>query len=99
MVPPDTLDADPLLAPLADNGGPTLTHALLAGSPAIDTGDNFFGLPTDQRGSPRVSGVATDIGAFELQQPQGDAIFTDGFDEAWMRVPHAQPGPTRDARA
>ncbi len=36
----DILDVDPMLGPLADNGGPTLTHALLSGSPAINAGDN-----------------------------------------------------------
>jgi len=69
-----------MLAPLADNGGPTLTHALLAGSPAIDAGDNFFALPTDQRGVARIAGPQTDIGAFELEQPAYDAVFADGFD-------------------
>ena len=60
---------DPLLGPLADNGGPTLTHALLAGSPAIDRGSNPAGLAWDQRGAgfARVSGVRADAGAFELQ--------------------------------
>jgi CSLREA domain-containing protein len=59
---------DPLLGPLANNGGPTLTHALLAGSPAINTGINPLALAFDQRGTPfaRSSG-ATDIGAFEVQ--------------------------------
>jgi Bacterial Ig-like domain len=60
----------------ADNGGPTLTHALLEGSPAIDKG-NSFGESTDQRGLPRPSdfvGITnaadgSDIGAFELQAP------------------------------
>ncbi len=77
QLPADTLSVDPLLAPLADNGGPTMTHALLAGSPALDAGDNFFGFPTDQRGYARVSGPAADIGAFEQVQ---DLIFEDGFD-------------------
>ncbi len=60
---------DPLLGPLADNGGPTLTHALLAGSPAIDRGSNPAGLTWDQRGAgfARVSGAQADAGAFELQ--------------------------------
>ena len=50
---------------LADNGGPTLSHALVAGSPAIDAaGDS--GLATDQRGIARPQGCADDIGAFEL---------------------------------
>ncbi len=61
---------DPLLAPLAWNGGPTETHALLAGSPAIDAGDpSATGLPTyDQRGEGflRKYGSAVDIGAYEI---------------------------------
>jgi hypothetical protein len=68
---------DPLLGPLRDNGGPTMTHALLPGSPAIDAGNNVAGLQTDQRGRARVSGPAADIGAFEVQT---DAIFANGFD-------------------
>lgn len=62
---------DPKLGPLANNGGRTKTHALLAGSKAIDAGDNAGGLTTDQRGFPRKKdgngdGVAVvDIGAFE----------------------------------
>ncbi|MFH0785308.1 MAG: DUF4347 domain-containing protein, partial [Pseudomonadota bacterium] len=55
---------DPLLAPLADNGGPTMTHALLAGSLVINTGSNPNGLTTDQRGLTRDVG-GTDIGAYE----------------------------------
>jgi hypothetical protein len=57
--------ADPKLGPLADNGGPTLTMALLPGSPAIDAGNTSLAPATDQRGFPRPAGVATDIGAFE----------------------------------
>ncbi len=63
---------------LRDNGGPTPTHALLEGSPAIDRG-NSFGSSVDQRGLPRPSdfasisntegGDGSDIGAFELQAP------------------------------
>ena len=45
-------NVNPLLGPLQDNGGPTFTHALLPGSPAIDAGRSV-GLTTDQRGAPR----------------------------------------------
>ncbi|MBX7103985.1 MAG: right-handed parallel beta-helix repeat-containing protein [Gemmataceae bacterium] len=61
---------DPLLdATLSNNGGPTKTHALLAGSPAINTGANPASLVFDQRGVGfgRVSGGLTDIGAYEKQ--------------------------------
>jgi hypothetical protein len=60
---------DPLLGTLANNGGPTLTHALQTGSPAIGHGSNLLNLNNDQRGVTfaRTVGGATDIGAFELQ--------------------------------
>jgi len=59
---------DPMLGPLTNNGGPTQTQALLAGSPAIDTGSNPLSLTTDQRGAgfPRVVGAAADMGAYEF---------------------------------
>jgi hypothetical protein len=80
-LPPDTVAGDPHLAALADNGGPTWTHALLPDSPAIDAGANPDGLSGDQRGAGflRSYGAATDIGAYE-RQPMPDAIFADGFD-------------------
>ncbi len=56
------------LGPLADNGGPTLTMALLAGSPAIGAGESASAPPTDQRGFPRPSGSA-DIGAYQFNTP------------------------------
>jgi hypothetical protein len=59
----------PLLGPLANNGGPTDTHALLAGSPALDAGNNATCLATDQRGVTRPQGSACDIGAFEVFVP------------------------------
>jgi hypothetical protein len=79
-LPPDTLFTDPLLAPLADNGGATFTHALLPGSPAVDAGSNVADLEFDQRGTgyPRQMGHATDIGAFEVY---ADPIFADGFEQ------------------
>ncbi len=54
-----------MLVPLADNGGPTQTHALLWGSPAIDAGDDASCPATDQRGAARPGGAHCDIGAFE----------------------------------
>jgi hypothetical protein len=59
-------NVDPLLGALADNGGPTDTMALPAGSPAIDAGTNVGCPATDQRGVTRPQGSACDIGAFEL---------------------------------
>ena len=71
--PGDQINTDPLLGPLQDNGGPTLTHALLPGSPAIDAGDPNFSPPpsTDQRGChfDRVFNGRIDIGSFETQPP------------------------------
>lgn len=57
---------------LADNGGPTETHAPLAGSLCIDAGDPLFSPPpsTDQRGHDRVQGLAIDIGAVEVGESQ-----------------------------
>lgn len=57
---------DPLLGPLANNGGPTRTHRILPGSPAINAGANPDALATDQRGFQRVRGTAIDIGAVEF---------------------------------
>jgi hypothetical protein len=60
---------DPLLGPLQNNGGPTATHALLPGSPAIDAGDPAIASPPayDQRGPgfPRIVGSRVDLGSFE----------------------------------
>jgi CSLREA domain-containing protein len=56
---------DPKLGPLADNGGPTRTHALLLGSPAIDAASTPDCPPTDQRGVLRPQGAACDIGSYE----------------------------------
>jgi len=75
-----TVTADPQLLPLADNGGPTWTHALPAGSPARNKGNNAGHLANDQRGDGYVRAFGRpDIGAFELQVP-GDEIFYGGFD-------------------
>src|SRR5262249_22989567 len=60
-------NTDPQLLPLANNGGPTSTHALKATSPAIDAGSNPTGALYDQRGVgfPRTNSTVTDIGAYE----------------------------------
>ena len=60
------ISGDPLLGPLADNGGPTLTMALLPGSPAIDAGTSACAA-TDQRGVTRPQGAACEIGAYEYE--------------------------------
>jgi spore coat protein CotF len=83
---------DPKLGPLQDNGGPTFTMALLAGSPALDAGsDSVLGTPlflmTDQRGTgfPRKSGAHVDIGAFEFPAPVidcGAVAAQSGFTDA-----------------
>jgi hypothetical protein len=61
------------LGPLQDNGGPTMTHALGAGSVAIDrilpycVDPDGAAVATDQRGEPRPAGAGCDVGAFEVQ--------------------------------
>lgn len=89
------LNIDPLLGPLADNGGPTPTHALLPRSPAIDAGDPtipFRATEFDQRGVgySRVMFDRIDIGAYEAQLiPSADFDVdgdVDGIDFlAWQR--------------
>lgn len=74
---------DPLLGPLQNNGGPTQTLQPLAGSPALDAGNNAAALTTDQRGVgfSRLSGSQTDIGAVELQlsePPTASVTIDDG---------------------
>jgi hypothetical protein len=69
--PGDQINTDPLLSPLRNYGGPTLTHLPLRGSPAIDAGDPGFTPPPDhdQRGSCfyRVFGGRIDVGSVETQ--------------------------------
>ena len=64
---------DPLLGQLGDNGGLTWTHLLLAGSEAIDAAAFYDGSPLiDQRGLPRSSGSAPDLGAVEVDAGDGE---------------------------
>ena len=65
----DIIQTDAGLAPLDDNGGPTLTHALLIGSLALDAADAALCPATDQRGVPRPQGPGCDIGSFEALVP------------------------------
>jgi CSLREA domain-containing protein len=67
----DLVGTNPLLAPLADNGGPTGTMGLYGGSPALDAirGADCPPPATDQRGEPRPAGPRCDIGAFEGTVP------------------------------
>ena len=62
------ININPMLGPLADNGGVTWTMALLANSPALDTADPIAAFSADQRGISRPLGVGVDIGAFEGTQ-------------------------------
>lgn len=87
------LNVDPKLGSLQDNGGPTFTHSLLSGSPAIEGGDSS-GSNTDQRGFTRpvntpaitnaAGGDGSDIGAYEVQADQlpgcGNTIVTNNND-------------------
>lgn len=65
----DKPGVDPMLGPLAANGGPNQTHAPLAGSPVLNAGDGTGLEATDQRGAPRVQFAAVDLGAIEVSEP------------------------------
>ena len=98
--PGDQINTDPMLGPLQDNGGPTFTHALLPGSPAIDSGDPNFTPPPfyDQRGPDfnRVRNGRIDVGSFEVQAgtiPTPTATPTGSP----MATPITTPTPTATA--
>lgn len=87
-LPGDTLNCDPMLGALADNGGLTKTMALPAGSCAIDAGPKPAALlhdASDQRGPmfERVVNGVLDIGAFEAQ-PANDRIFSGTFERSFL---------------
>ncbi|MEI6653274.1 MAG: choice-of-anchor D domain-containing protein [Verrucomicrobiota bacterium] len=80
---------NPLLGPLADNGGPTLTRAFQGNSPAVDAGVDTGSTPvTDQRGYSRVLGNGMDLGAVE----SGAVNFSAGGLALLARVPAAISG-------
>ena len=83
-------NSDPLLGPLADNGGPNLTHALGVGSPAIDQGDPglcaAFAGPVDQRGVARPSGPTCDLGAYEFTGTVINGCLLDDFNDDTLDV-------------
>ncbi|MFN2135665.1 MAG: choice-of-anchor Q domain-containing protein [Candidatus Promineifilaceae bacterium] len=70
----DMEDTDPLLGPLAENGGKTLTHLPAKESPAADHGLCLVGTTADQRGAPRPFGDACDIGAVEVGMIYGGSF-------------------------
>jgi alpha-tubulin suppressor-like RCC1 family protein len=91
------LNLDPLLGPLGNYGGPTLTVPLLAGSPAIDTADTAAAPPTDQRGVSRPSGLAADIGAYEYVRVPIITVTTtnsSGAGSLRQAIADALPGDT-----
>ena len=79
-LPAGTVGGDPMLLALRANGGPTRTHALRPGSPAVNAGNVVSGYTIDHRGPgyPRVIGGSADIGAFE--GVDADSIFFNDFD-------------------
>ena len=85
------LSGDPLLAPLADNGGDTQTLALLAGSPAIDAGTNVGCPATDQRGVARPQNGTCDIGAYEFE---GYVVTFDANGGTGSMSPQVASAPT-----
>ncbi|MEH0092357.1 InlB B-repeat-containing protein [Vibrio metschnikovii] len=86
------LNEDPLLGPLADNGGPTQTLALLSGSPAVGAGQSGSSIPKkDQRGFWRVGSV--DVGAYQVNgfALNFDANGADGGDVPLYRGEDVYP--------
>ena len=96
--PGDQINTDPILSPLQDNGGPTFTHSLLPGSPAIDAGDPNFTPPPvfDQRGSgfDRVVNGRIDKGSFEVQGPTATPTPTATATPTPRPTPTPRVGPS-----
>jgi hypothetical protein len=96
----DLEGVDPMLGPLADNGGRSATHALLDGSPAIDHGDDADCPDSDQRGVVRPQGASCDAGSYEYgaeappgPTPSRDFAITDlqVFGYAWVGPDGLEP--------
>jgi hypothetical protein len=105
--PGDQINTNPMLGPLQDNGGPTFTHELLNGSPAIDAGDPNFTPPPffDQRGPgfDRVVNARIDKGSLEVQggpppTPTPTASATSTPTATTTPTPTGTPTPSATAR-
>ena len=81
------LGRDPRIGPLADNGGPTMTHALLTGSPALDAAARRICPGIDQRAVVRPFGAACDIGAYEAEFSFASAAIVAATPEASTSTP------------
>ncbi len=86
----DLMNLNPKLDNLSNNGGPTMTMALLPGSPAMDAGDPLSSLTADQRGIIRPVNNKIDIGAFEMNTP-GINLQGKGVD-----IPSGSDNPTTE---
>jgi hypothetical protein len=93
----DRPNTDAQLGPLQNNGGPTRTHALLPGSPAIDRGTGVDCPTIDQRGAGRPLGASCDVGAFEFGVPLA-AVELNGstFETGDILTYHATVNPGLD---
>lgn len=102
-VPAGTISSDPMLGPLQDNGGPTATHALSTGSPAIDAGHYFRTYDQRGLGFAALVGSARDIGAYEVQATGVSRLVTScgdsGSGSVRDAIAGAHSGDTIDLRA
>jgi CSLREA domain-containing protein len=89
----DLVNTDPLLAPLASNGGNSLTHLLNPGSPAIDSGDIAKCTAQDQRGVARPQGGGCDRGAVEMEGPMPTPVPAEKPTPVFTPTPTPEPIP------
>lgn len=82
LLAPDDLEVpDVMLSPLASHGGPTMSHRPIAGSPAVDSGDDGLCPATDQRGAPRpVDGDGDGVQHCDRGSVESGVSFMDGFE-------------------